>query len=163
MSISIILAMSQNNVIGINNSLPWKLPADMRWFRKNTLGKTILMGRKTFESFGAKALPERRNLIVSSAVDYKAQGAEVFSSLTSAFAAVSEDDELMVMGGSTIYQQCLPLCQTIYLTTVHANIDGDAYFPTIDKSSWIERYSEHCETDERHAYRYSFFILDRKP
>ena len=153
--------MSENNVIGINNSLPWKLPADMRWFRKNTLGKTILVGRKTFESFGDKPLPDRRNLLVTSNTDYTAQGVEVFTSLQSAIAAVAENNELMVIGGSNIYQQCLPLCNKIYLTVVHAEINGDAYFPVIEKTEWKECYSEHGDIDEKHAYRYSFYIMER--
>jgi len=162
MSISIIFAMTDDAVIGIDNALPWKLPADMRWFRKHTLGKTILMGRKTFESFGAKPLPERRNIIVTTDTNYNAKGIDIVHSLESGLALESDQEELMVIGGSNIYQQCLPLANRLYMTLVHADIKGDALFPTFDKADWIEQEVEHFEADEKHQHPYSFYVLDRK-
>ncbi|MGE0082750.1 MAG: type 3 dihydrofolate reductase [Thiohalomonadaceae bacterium] len=157
--ISIIVAMAEDNVIGIENRLPWNLPEDMKWFRRHTLGKAVLMGRSTYESIG-RPLPDRRNLVLTRDADYQAPGCTMVHSDEEAL-AVAGDGELMVMGGESVYRQWLPRAQRLYLTEVHARIAGDAWFPPLDRREWreIERH-EHA-ADERHAYAYSFVILER--
>lgn len=159
--ISIIVAMAKDNVIGIENRLPWDLPEDMKWFRRHTLGKAVLMGRSTYESIG-KPLPQRRNLVLTRDVDYRAPGCTIVHSDDEVLAAAGEG-ELMVMGGESVYRQWLPRAQRLYLTEVHASIAGDAWFPPFDRREWRE--IERCEhaTDERHAYPCSFIILERLP
>ncbi len=162
MTVSLIWAMADNRVIGIENRLPWKLPADMKWFRKQTLGKPIVMGRLTFESFGAKPLPGRRNLIVSRNPDYRAEGAEVFDSLEAALAATAEDEEVMVIGGASLYTQALPLADRLYMTLVHTEVEGDAHFPVFDMTQWQEMERADCAADEKNPHAYSFVVLDRR-
>ena len=164
MNISLIWAMADNRVIGIENRLPWKLPADMQWFRQNTLGKPILMGRLTFESFGAKPLPGRRNMIVSRDRDYQAAGAEVFASLEEALAAAQAagTEEVIVIGGMSLYEQTLPQADRLYMTLVHGEVPGDAWFPLFDLQGWREvSRSEHA-ADEKNAYACSFVVLERR-
>ena len=154
--------MSDDRVIGINNKLPWKLPADMRWFRRHTLGKPVVMGRKTFESFGAKPLPERHNIIVTHEPGYLAEGAQVVSSIDAAVTAAGLVDEIMVIGGAALYQQMLPCSDRLYLTKVHGSFVGDSWFPEFDRSEWkgVEKYD--FDADEKNPWPYSFCILDRK-
>jgi len=159
--ISIIAAMTDDRVIGINNSLPWKLPSDMKWFRQQTLGKPILMGRKTFESFGARPLPERTNIIVTRDKNYQAEGAVVVHSIDAALQAAGNVDEIMIIGGASFYEQMLPQARRMYLTRVHTEVAGDAWFPEFDKSQWREVSRIDCEADERNAYAHSFIILER--
>ena len=153
--------MTDDRVIGINNSLPWKLPSDMKWFRQQTLGKPILMGRRTFESFGARPLPERTNIIVTRDRDYQAEGAVVVHSIEAALQAAGEVEEIMIIGGASFYAQMLPQAQRMYLTRVHAKIAGDAWFPEFDASDWRQVKRIDCEADERNAYAHSFIILQR--
>lgn len=157
--ISLIVAMAEDNVIGIENRLPWNLPEDMKWFRRHTLGKTVLMGRATYESIG-KPLPERRNLVLTRDMDYQAPGCIVVHSDEEALAAAGEG-ELMVMGGASIYAQWLTRAQRLYLTEVHARIAGDAWFPALDRREWHEIERHDHTADARHAYPYSFVILER--
>jgi len=159
--ISIIAAMTDDRVIGINNSLPWKLPNDMKWFRQQTLGKPILMGRKTFESFGARPLPERTNIIVTRDQAYQAEGAVVAHSIDEALQAAGDVEEIMIIGGASFYEQMLPQAQRMYLTRVHTNVKGDAWFPRFDESQWGEVSRTDCDADERNAYAHSFIILQR--
>ena len=159
--ISIIAAMTDDRVIGINNSLPWKLPGDMKWFRQHTLGKPILMGRKTFESFGARPLPERTNIIVTRDHAYQAEGAVVVHSIDEALQAAGTVEEIMIIGGASFYEQMLPQAQRMYLTRVHTDVEGDAWFPEFDESQWHEVSRIDCEADERNAYAHSFIILQR--
>jgi len=159
--ISIIAAMTDDRVIGINNSLPWKLPSDMKWFRKQTLGKPILMGRKTFESFGARPLPERTNIVVTRDQAYQARGAVVVHSIDEALQAAGDVEEIMIIGGASFYQQMLPLARRMYLTRVHTEVAGDAWFPEFDESQWRQVERVDCEADERNAYAHSFIILER--
>ena len=166
MLISLIWAMADNRVIGIENRLPWKLPADMQWFRKNTMGKPIIMGRLTFESFGAKALPGRRNIIISRDTDYYASAnlddIEVYNSIEAALDAVKDIEEVMIIGGASFYEQMLPRADRMYLTFVHADVDGDAWFPEYDESNWQETERVDVEADEKNAFDHSFVILQRK-
>ena len=157
--------MAANRVIGIENRLPWKLPADMQWFRKNTMGKPIIMGRLTFESFGAKALPGRRNIIISRDTDYRASensdDIEVYHSIEAALDAVKGVEEVMIIGGMSLYKQALPLADRLYMTLVHAELEGDAWFPEFDTTQWsqIERLDH--EADDKNSYPYSFVVLNR--
>ncbi len=162
MIISIIAAMDENAVIGINNSLPWKLPSDMKWFRQHTLGKSIIMGRKTFESFGAKPLPERQNIIVSHNPEYRAEHCDVVSSIDAALAAVNNTDEVMIIGGASFYEQTLNRADRLYLTTVHTEVNGDAWFPRFDVDDWTVYFSERHEADEKNSLAHTFRIFNRK-
>jgi dihydrofolate reductase len=162
MTLSLIWAMADNRVIGIENRLPWKLPADMKWFRQNTMGKPIIMGRLTFESFGAKPLPGRRNIIVSRNPDYTAEGIETFTSLEDAIAATAHAEETMLIGGMSLYTQALPLADRLYMTLVHANVEGDAWFPEFDLQQWQQTQRSDFPTDEKNLYPYSFITLDKK-
>ena len=154
--------MADNRVIGIKNRLPWKLPADMQWFRQHTLGKPIVMGRLTFESFGAKPLPGRRNLVISRDANYRAEGIEVYSSLEAALNAVRDTEEVMVIGGASIYIQALPLADRLYMTVVHADLHGDAWFPDFPLNEWHEVEQQDHAADVNNPYPYSFVILERK-
>ena len=160
--ISLIAAMADDRAIGIENRLPWKLPADMQWFRRHSLGKPVLMGRKTFESFGARPLPERLNIVITHDRDYRAEGAVVVHDIDAALCAAGEAEEVMIIGGESFYRQMLPRAERFYLTLVHGQFDADAWFPEFDMGQWqeIER-SEH-EADEKNSHSCSFLILDRK-
>lgn len=160
MTISLIWAMADNRVIGIENRLPWKLPADMKWFRENTLGKPIIMGRLTFESFGAKPLPGRRNIIISRNSSYTADGIEVCTSIEEALQATQDSEEIMIIGGMSLYKQSLPFADRLYMTLVHADVEGDAWFPELDLSQWkcIEQHD--FDADEKNPLAYSFSILE---
>jgi dihydrofolate reductase len=166
MVVSLIWAMADNRVIGIENRLPWKLPADMQWFRKNTMGKPIIMGRLTFESFGAKALPGRRNIIISRDTDYRADEnsdeIEVYNSIEAALDAVKGVEEAMIIGGMSLYKQALPLADRLYMTLIHADLKGDAWFPEFDTGQWSQTERLDHEADERNHYSYSFVVLNRK-
>ncbi len=160
--ISLIAAMTDDRVIGIRNRLPWKLPADMQWFRRHTLGKPIVMGRNTFESFGAKPLPERRNIVITRDPDYRAEGAVVVHDIEAALQAAGEAEEVMIIGGASFYAQMLPRADRLYLTFVHADIEGDAWFPEFDPADWQEVYREDRPADAKNPHDISFVILERK-
>jgi dihydrofolate reductase len=162
MKISMIAAMTDDRVIGIENRLPWKLPNDMKWFRQHTLGKPIIMGRKTFESFGAKPLPERTNIIITRDENYQARDSIVVHSIEAALKAAGEVDEVMIIGGASFYEQMLPRADRLYLTFVHAKVEGDAWFPELDLSEWNETEHIDCEMDEKNPLPHSFVILERK-
>ncbi|MGD8940026.1 MAG: type 3 dihydrofolate reductase [Gammaproteobacteria bacterium] len=162
MIVSLIWAMTDERVIGIKNSLPWKLPADMKWFRQNTLGKPIIMGRKTFESFGAKPLPQRLNIIVSSDRDYQAQDSIVEPTIEAALQSAKDAEEVMIIGGASLYEQTLPLAQRLYMTIVHADVEGDAWFPEFDLNEWKEQQRVEHPADDKNPYACSFVILERK-
>jgi len=161
MIISIIAAVADNMVIGNKNSLPWKLPADMEYFKKNTLGKTIIMGAKTFESIG-KALPNRKNIILSYDKNYKAEMCIMVTSIEEALKKVREDEEVMIAGGASVYKQFLPLANRLYLTFIHHDFEGDVYFPKFDINEWKEIKRIDNQSDEKNLYSYSFVILERK-
>ena len=161
MLVSLIWAMADNRVIGIDNRLPWKLPADMQWFRQQTMGKPINMGRLTFESFGAKPLPGRRNIIISRNPTYSAEGIEVYSSLEDALQAAQDAAEVMIIGGMSLYQQALPLADRLYMTLIHAAIEGDAWFPPFDSTQWHELSRQDCAADDKNPHAYSFVVMER--
>lgn len=161
MKISLIAAMARNRVIGIENRLPWKLPADMKWFRQHTLGKPIVMGRKTFESFGGRPLPERHNIVITRDSHYQAEGASVVHTIDAAIAAAGDVEELMIIGGASFYEQMLPVADRMYLTFVDMQVEGDAWFPAYDESEWrqVERH-DHLP-DDKNPCAYSFVIFER--
>lgn len=162
MIISIIAAMANHRVIGINNSLPWKLPSDMKWFRQHTLGKPIVMGRKTFESFGGRTLPDRPNIIITRDTNYQVEGAIVTHSIDEALQAAGDADEVMIIGGASFYEQMLPKANRMYLTFVHADIEGDAWFPEYDESDWNVIKKIDIKADDKNPHDHSFVIFERK-
>ena len=161
MKISIIAAMTDDGVIGIENRLPWNLPADMKWFRQQTLGKPVLMGRKTYDSIG-KPLPGRRNIIISRDSTLALEGCEVVNTIETALERCSTVDEVMIIGGASFYQQTLPQADQLYLTLVHANIKGDAYFPPLNPTEWHEIARIDHPADAQNCFSYSFTVLERK-
>ena len=152
--------MDRNRLIGARNQLPWRLPADMRRFRRVTLGKPILMGRKTHQSIG-KALPERNNIVISRDPSFHAPGCTVTSSITAAIEACGVVDEVVVIGGASIYSQTLSRATHLYLTYIDHAFEGDEYFPEFEQSDWNEARREYFEADERNPYGYTFVDLER--
>jgi dihydrofolate reductase len=165
-SLALIVAMAQNRVIGRNNKLPWYLSEDLKYFKRITMGKPVIMGRLTFESIG-RPLPGRTNIVVTRNQDYAAEGVKVVHSLEQAkqlcesIAEVDGSDEAMVIGGAQIYQQALSYADRLYLTEVHANVEGDAYFPEFDRSQWQEISRENFQATGPNPYDYSFLVLER--
>jgi len=157
-----IAAMTEERVIGIKNTLPWKLPNDMKWFRQTTMGKPIVMGRKTFESFGAKALPGRTNIIITRDENYQAEDSIVVHSIDEALKAAGDVPEVMIIGGASFYQQMLPQADRLYLTLVEAKIEGDAWFPEFNINEWNETDRIKHKKDEKNSFAHQFIILDRK-
>ena len=158
--ISIIVAMAENRVIGNDNSLPWHLPADLKHFKAMTLGKPIIMGRKTWESLPGK-LPGRIHIVVTSNPEYQADGCTVVNSLQGALNVAGDVPEVMIVGGAMLYAQALSLADRLYLTIVETAVNGDASFPEFDQSQWQELEREHHYSDERNPYAYSFLTLLR--
>jgi len=158
--ISIIVAASSNNVIGCAGQLPWHLPDDLRHFKSITLGKPVVMGRKTFESIG-RALPGRQNIVLSRQCDFAPGGCELVSSAAAAVDAAGDAPELMVIGGSQVYRLFLPRAQRIYLTRVMADVAGDTHFPEFAEQHWHISERIQRENDARHAYDFEFLTLDR--
>ena len=161
MRISAIAAMSENRVIGINNQMPWHMPADLQHFKQVTFSKPVLMGRKTFESIG-RPLPGRYNVVITRDAKFHAEGCLVTTSIDTALAAVAESDEIFIIGGALLYQQLLPRVQRLYLTIIHHAFLGDAYFPEINRDEWYEVEKHDFEADVKNPYPYSFVVLDRK-
>ena len=161
MRISIIVAMAANGVIGRDNGLPWHLPADLQHFKRITMGKPILMGRRTWESIG-RPLPGRTSIVITRDAAYTAPGCVVVHSVEAALQAAADcADEAMVIGGAEFYRQVLPRADTLYLTRIHADFEGDTWFPELDEAEWREVERRDCEPDEKNPYRYSFIRLDR--
>jgi dihydrofolate reductase len=159
--ISIIAAMAENRVIGINNTLPWRLPADLRHFRQLTTGHHVIMGRRNYESIGSP-LPDRTNIIVTRNPSYQAPGCQVKHSLVDALQNTQNDPEVFIIGGAEIYRQAIGDADRIYLTLVHAEISGDTFFPELDARKWHEISRTRHEADEKNPYAYSFVTYDRK-
>ncbi len=158
--ISLIAAVSRNGVIGIRNSLPWHLPADLRYFKQLTLGHAIVMGRKTFDSIG-RPLPGRTNIVISRVASPAAPGTETANSIDAAIAMCDGQNELFFIGGGEIFQQVMERAQRLYLTEIDADIaDGDAWFPEFDKTSWTEiRREPHY--DEASKCTFDFVLYER--
>ena len=163
MKISMIAAMAHDRVIGKDNQMPWHLPADLAHFKRVTLGKPVLMGRKTFESIG-RPLPGRRNLVISRNPDYQAEGIEVVGSVEAALAllAGSSVEELMVIGGGHLYAEMLPSADCLYLTRIDLAVEGDTRFPAFDDGQWQRIDCESHPADEKNPHPYSFETWQRR-
>ncbi len=161
MIISIIAAMDRNKLIGNNNKLPWHLPADFAHFKSVTMGKPIIMGRKTFESIG-KPLPGRANIVLSRKVATQFDGVVCVSTFEEALAVVSDAEEVMIIGGSSVYEMLLPQINRMYLTFVDAEFDGDAWFPDYYEKEWLEIDSVTRHADDKNKYACRFVTLERK-
>ena len=171
MKFALIVAMAKNQTIGIKNTLPWHLPNDLKYFKKVTMAKPIIMGRKTYESIG-RPLPGRTNIVITRQSDYQAEGIVVVNSLQQALdkaediSFVAGHEEVMVIGGSEIYQQALLKADRLYITHVHADVEGDAFFPQVSWSDWQEvQREDHAAdpegTEKRNPFDYSFVVYDR--
>ena len=165
MKISAIVAVSENNVIGKDNRLIWRLPADMKFFKDKTTGHCVITGRKNYESIPEKfrPLPDRKNIVVTRQKDYQAPGAIVVNTLDDAIAVAREqqETELFIIGGGEIYRQAISLCDIIYLTRIHANFEGDTFFPELNSedaitNGWKLNWSEEHPADEKHLYSFTF-------
>jgi dihydrofolate reductase len=157
--LSAVFAVSENNVIGLNNALPWHLPAELAYFKRITMGKPILMGRRTFESIG-RPLPGRRNIVMSRGA-FSAEGVETVRSIDEALALVVDAPELANIGGAEVLKAALPRTDRIYLTRVHASFEGDTFLPELPSSQWLEVSREDRAADERNAHAMSFLVLER--
>lgn len=160
MRLAAIVALSKNRVIGKDNKLPWHLPADLRYFKQVTLNKTIVMGRKTYESIG-RPLPLRNNIVITRDPHFDAPGCLVFNSIEEVLAAIAAEDEVMVIGGAHLYQQLLPRMDRLYLTLIHEDIEGDVFFPELNQEEWIEVSRVDHDADEKNPHRFSFVVKDR--
>ncbi len=160
MRVSLIVAASANNVIGVRGELPWRLPVDLKRFKQVTTGKPIVMGRLTWDSIG-RPLPNRQNIVISRNPDFTAAGCDIVASPDAAVAMAGDVDEVMIIGGSQLYREFLPRAQRIYLTRVAVDIEGDARFPELEDSEWHETSRESHAADEEHAYAFDIIQLDR--
>lgn len=166
MKLALICAMSENRVIGRDNGLPWHLSEDLKYFKRTTMGNCMIMGRNTWESIG-RALPGRTSIVITSNPDYQAEGAEVVGSLQQAMERAEsiskETDSLaaFIIGGAVLYQAALPLADTLHLTRVHAEVEGDTYLHEFDESNWKEVSRDEYQRDESNHYDYSICVLER--
>ncbi len=166
-TLSAIVAMATNRVIGINNSLPWYLPNDLKYFKAVTMGKPVIMGRKTFESIG-RPLPGRPNIVVTTNPEYSAEGVTVVTSVEKAreiaegLVHINGGSEAMIIGGEQIYRLFMPQLNRLYLTEVLANVDGDAWFPDFEEKDWLEESCESYEAEDPNPYSYRIRVLNRK-
>jgi len=161
MRIALIAALARNGVIGRDNQLPWRLSADLQHFKRLTMGKPIVMGRKTWESLG-RPLPGRRNIVITRDAAFRAEGCVVTHSIDEALGAAAGSDEVMIIGGAELYAQALPRADRLYLTEVRADVDGDVRFPPIDAADWIEVERQSYLADEKNEYDIDFVVLDRR-
>ncbi len=162
MSLSLIVAIANNRVIGNNNQLPWHLPADLKYFKSITIGHPIIMGRKTFESIGGgKPLPGRTSIIITHQLGYKAEGCTVVHSLQEAINCSKHDAEAFIIGGAEIFKQGLELADKLYLTKIHHDFNGDTFFPSINLNQWKLISCKEYDTDEKNKYPYSFLVYER--
>ena len=159
MIISMIAAMADNRIIGKDNQMPWHLPADFAWFKRCTMGKPVIMGRKTYESIG-RPLPGRLNIVISRDASLVIEGVTSVTSIQQALDAAGEVEEAMIIGGGAIYTECLPIADKLYITHIEAQIEGDTQFPDWGKD-FKETYSEVFQADEKNAYSMRFTILEK--
>ncbi|HSW68793.1 MAG TPA: dihydrofolate reductase [Gammaproteobacteria bacterium] len=160
MRITFVVAMAENRAIGNNNQLPWHLPADLQHFKQITLGKPILMGRKTFQSIG-RPLPGRTNIIITQDENFKAENCIIVHSIESALATAKDQPELCVIGGAELFRQMLPFTKQIYLTLIHHDFSADTFFPELNAMEWKEIARTDHFADEKNIYSYSFLTLER--
>ncbi|QCR37187.1 type 3 dihydrofolate reductase [Nissabacter sp. SGAir0207] len=160
MIISLIAALAVDRVIGMENAMPWHLPADLAWFKRNTLNKPVIMGRKTFESIG-RPLPGRHNIVISSHPGDH-DGVTWATSVEAALAEAGDAAEVMVIGGGRVYDQFLPRADRLYLTHIDAEVEGDTHFPDYEPDEWESQFSEFHDADDNNSHSYCFEILDRR-
>lgn len=160
MILSLIAAASENDVIGAHGALPWKMPSDLKRFRALTSGHTVIMGRKTYESIG-RALPKRRNIVITRQPDFAPEGCEIVHSLDEALALVADEEEVFIIGGGEIYRQALPAARRIHLTRVHASVEGDTTFPALPPSEWRETGREEHAPDAENPFAFTFLTYER--
>ena len=160
MRMSLIVAMDEQGVIGDAGGLPWRLSADLKHVKKTTMGKPIIMGRKTHESIG-KPLPDRENIVISRNPRYRPEGCTVFKDLESALEYCSKNDEVFIMGGSELFRMTIGVATRIYLTEVHARVQGDTWFPQFNRGEWREISREDHPADDKNEYPYSFAVLEK--
>jgi len=159
MIISMIAAMANDRIIGKDNQMPWHLPADFAWFKRCTMGKPVIMGRKTYESIG-RPLPGRENIVISRDASLAIDGVTTVVSIEDALTAIGDVEEAMIIGGGTIYQACLPLATRLYVTLIDAQVEGDTQFPAWS-SEFKEVQSEAYQADEKNAYNMRFVVLEK--
>lgn len=159
-TLSLVAAVAENGVIGRGGAMPWHLPADLAHFKRTTMGKPIVMGRHTFEAIG-RPLPGRRNIVVSGRPGFAPEGVEVAPDLAAALALTGDAEEVMVIGGGTLYRAALPLARRIYLTRVHGEFEGDTRFPDLAPADWRESAREERRADDRNPWPLSFVTLER--
>ncbi|KAB0321955.1 type 3 dihydrofolate reductase [Vibrio diabolicus] len=159
MIISMIAAMADNRIIGKDNQMPWHLPADFAWFKRCTMGKPVVMGRKTYESIG-RPLPGRFNIVISRDETLKIEGVTTVTSIEQALDVAGDVEEVMIIGGGAIYAACLPMANKLYVTHIEAAIDGDTQFPDWG-DQFKETYSETYQADEKNAYNMRFTVLEK--
>lgn len=159
MIISMIAAMADNRIIGKDNQMPWHLPADFAWFKRCTMGKPVVMGRKTYESIG-RPLPGRLNIVISREETLKIEGVTTVTSIEQALDVAGDVEEVMIIGGGAIYAACLPMANKLYVTHIEAAIDGDTQFPDWGEQ-FKETYSETYQADEKNAYNMRFTVLEK--
>ena len=165
--LSMIVARARNGSIGKDGTLPWRLADDLKLFKQATLGKPIIMGRKTWESLPRKPLPDRQNIVLTRHWDYSAPGARVYSNINAAIAAgraiaqKSGVDEIFIIGGQSLFERAMPLTERLYITEVDADIDGDVFFPPITDNDFIEAGSTSYPADDRNQYAFTYRILER--
>ncbi|ATP40093.1 dihydrofolate reductase [Solibacillus sp. R5-41] len=155
--ISLIVAHDKNYVIGYENSMPWHLPGDLQYFKEMTMGKPIIMGRKTFESIG-RPLPGRRNIVITRNADYEAQGVEVVGSLDEALLLVKDVEEIMIIGGAQIFEQAMTIADKLYITVIHHEFNGDTYFPKYEQ--W-QRTSCQETITAKEGYTFQYCIYEK--
>ncbi|CDT53112.1 dihydrofolate reductase [Vibrio coralliirubri] len=160
MKLSLIAAMTRDRVIGKDNEMPWHLPADFKWFKQCTMGKPIIMGRKTYESIG-RPLPGRTNIVVSRDPELKIENVKTFTSIDDAIRSVSEAEEILIIGGDSIYTQTLKRADRLYVTIIDTGLEGDAFFPDYDLKDWNITHREMHYADDKNAYDMKFLILDK--
>ncbi len=167
MRLALIAAVAENGIVGRDNRLPWHLPEDLKYFKRTTVGKPVVMGRKTWDSIG-RPLPGRTNIVISRQSNLRLEGVSVVADLPAALrlaegiAGREGSDELMVIGGSEIHALALPMAQRLYLTEVHAQVAGDAFFPAWNRHEWEESSRRRHSADDTNPYDYSFVIYNRK-
>ncbi len=161
MSLSIVVAMDENRLIGKDNKLPWHLPADLAYFKKITTGKSIVMGRKTYDSIG-RPLPNRRNIVISRNSKTLITGCEVLTSIDEVLSTTKDEDEVMIIGGASLCEQLLPQVSRLYITKIEGEFDGDVYFPEYDESDWRQVICESHLPDASNQYPYHFLVLERQ-
>ena len=159
--LALIVAMAQNRTIGVNNTLPWRCPEDLKHFKALTMGHHMIMGRKTFDSIG-KPLPGRTTVVVTRDKNLRIEGCLIAHSLQDAFKACAGDEEIFVVGGAELYAQALPFVDTLYITEIQQDVEGDAHFPVLDKSAWQETSREARTQETPQPLEYHFVTYQRK-